>query len=97
MSGFDIPPILADRSRLRIMAALATSDEPLDFSTLLASLELTRGNLSVHLRKLEESGYLVARKEFRNRIPRTSYECTGEGRKAIRGYLKSVERLLKEI
>ncbi len=50
--------LLADRTRLVIMSALAAAEEPMPFMRLLDSLELTRGNLASHLRKLEEAGLL---------------------------------------
>jgi len=87
--------LLADRVRLAIMASLAASNEPLDFNGLLGSLELTKGNLASHVRKLEQAGLLEVTKEFVGRKPRTSYRCTPEGRQAVQDYLASIEALLK--
>ena len=87
--------LLADRTRLVIMSTLAAAEEPVPFMRLLDSLELTRGNLASHLRKLEESGYVVVAKKFVERKPNTSYSCTAKGRKAVDQYLRDLEALSK--
>jgi DNA-binding MarR family transcriptional regulator len=89
-------PLLADRSRLALMVAIGSSVDALDFSTLQQRLELTKGNLSSHLRKLEEGGLIVVTKAFVDRRPRTTYRCTSEGKAALQTYLESVERVLRE-
>ena len=85
---------LSDRVRLAIMAALATANEPVEFMTLLESLELTRGNLSAHAQKLEEAGLISVKKEFVGKKPRTSFSCTDQGRKEIQTYLAQIESVL---
>ena len=97
MNPADPHPLLADRSRLLIMATLAAQVQPLNFTVILSSVGLTRGNFSVHVRKLEEAGYVEIRKEFVDRKPRTSYLCTSAGRRAVKAYLTSLEDLLKQI
>ncbi len=87
--------LLADRVRLAIMATLAATDEPIEFSALLDSLEVTKGNLSSHAQKLEDSGLIQVTKEFVGRKPRTSYRCTALGRSEVRNYLTKIEMLLK--
>lgn len=91
----NISPILMDRVRLVIMATLAAAEEPMDFTTLLSTLNLTKGNLSTHMRKLEEAKLVHVRKEFVDRKPRTTYACTKRGRKEMSSYLNSIESLLK--
>ena len=88
--------LLADRARLTIMATLAATTEPMDFSALLDTLNLTKGNLSGHSQKLEEAGLILVKKEFVGRRPRTTYLCTDLGRKEVRNYLSKIERLLKQ-
>jgi len=90
-------PVLADRIRLAILATLAVSKEPIEFMALLDQLELTRGNLSTHLRKLEDGKFIKVTKEFKNRKPRTTYECTKKGRKEMKSYLRKVENILKMV
>ena len=95
MSTDGFVELLGERSRLLILTALAAVDGTLDFSTLLDRLGLSRGNLSVHLRRLEESGLVSSKKEFVERKPRSSYECTEEGRIALQQHLRSVEKLIR--
>ena len=90
-------PLLSDRVRLAIMAALATSASEVDFSSLLKALELSKGNLSSHLRKLEDAGLIEVKKEFVERKPRSCYRCSSSGRVEVRRYLASLERALKGI
>lgn len=88
--------LLADRARLTIMATLAATTEPIDFTALLDTLNLTKGNLSAHCQKLEEAKLIQVKKEFVERKPRTTYRCTDLGRREVRNYLSKVERLLKQ-
>ena len=90
-----INPLLADRARLAIMANLSLADGPVEFNTLLEELQLTKGNLSSHIRKLEEAGLVAVHKAFVDRKPRTTYMCTKEGKAEMRHYLSTVEALLK--
>jgi DNA-binding transcriptional ArsR family regulator len=87
--------LLGERSRLMIMAALAAASDGLSFSDLLGGSGLTRGNLSVHVRKLEEAGLVAVQKEFRGRKPHTTYRCTEKGRRELCRYLEQIEALLK--
>jgi DNA-binding MarR family transcriptional regulator len=57
-------------------------------------LEVTQGNLSVQLRKLEEAGYVTIEKSFLGRKPRTRIRMTPEGRKAFAAYLDALGRLI---
>jgi DNA-binding MarR family transcriptional regulator len=77
--------ILHEPARLIIMALLYPL-ESADFLYLLRETKLTRGNLSAHLSKLEEAGYLTVQKGFRGKIPQTTYSLTEAGRSAFRDY-----------
>jgi DNA-binding transcriptional ArsR family regulator len=88
-------PLLWDKARLAIMAYLAASRKPISFSELLEKLDLTRGNLSSHLRRLEDSGLLEVEKSFEDRKPLTTYCCNARGRKQVRAHLQEIEILLK--
>jgi DNA-binding MarR family transcriptional regulator len=93
--GLDqLDPLLQHRSRLGALALLASADA-LTFSRLKVLLEETDGNLGAQLRKLEDAGYLSAKKEFVDRKPTTWYALTPVGRKALKAHLKAVESLLK--
>jgi len=91
--------VIHERNRLAIMTVLAAA-ESRSFKELREQLQMTDGNLCVHLRALEESGYVSARKSFVNRKPRTDYALTEEGRRAFQEYIQTmaeIVRLSKEI
>ena len=95
--GFDIEAldeVIHGRVRLGIMAFLAGADSA-DFSTLKARLQLTDGNLSVHLRKLEDAGYAAVDKRFVDRKPVTRARMTEAGRDAFIAYLDAMAALVK--
>ena len=77
-----IDEVIHGRIRLGIMAFLSGADTA-DFATLKARLQTTDGNLSVHLRKLEEAGFVAVTKSFRGRKPLTEASLTEDGRAAI--------------
>lgn len=96
MAPFDIgklDDVIHGRMRLGIMAYLAES-EVADFNELKAVLEATQGNLSIHLRKLEDAGYIQIEKGFLGRKPLTRARITPEGRKAFAGYLEAIAKLV---
>jgi DNA-binding MarR family transcriptional regulator len=86
--------IIHSRVRLGAMAYLMTADVA-DFNTLKARLGATDGTLSVHLRKLEEAGYIAIEKSFRGRRPLTRARLTSEGRKAFKRYLGVIGKLAR--
>lgn len=90
----ELDEVIHSRPRLGIMSILAAADE-VEFAYLKERLGLTDGNLGAHLRKLEDAGYLTARKEFVDRRPRTTYAITEKGRQALDSYVMALERLIK--
>ncbi len=98
MASFDIgklDDVIHGRLRLGIMAYLADA-EAADFTELKDLLDATQGNLSVHLRKLEEAGYVAIDKSFVNRKPLTRVRMTPVGRKAFAAYLEAIAKLVGE-
>ena len=96
MSGFDIGQIddvIHGRMRLGIMAYLADA-EVADFNELKNLLQATQGNLSVHLRKLEEAGFIEIEKSFLNRKPLTRARITAKGSAAFKAYLEALGKLI---
>lgn len=96
MGGFDldsIDEVIHGRIRLGIMAYLSSA-EAAEFNTLKARLQATDGNLSVHLRKLEDAGYVRLEKSFVNRKPLTRAVLTEAGRTAYERYLEALARLV---
>jgi DNA-binding MarR family transcriptional regulator len=93
--GFDIGKIddvIHGRVRLGVMAYLAAADVA-EFNQLKHKLGATDGTLSVHLRKLEDAGYIAIEKSFRDRRPLTRAKLTPEGRKAFKRYLDALGKL----
>jgi DNA-binding MarR family transcriptional regulator len=96
MDAFDIDRIdevIHGRLRLGVMAYLSGAQSA-DFNELKTRLSATDGNLSVHLRKLEEAGYVVIDKSFQGRKPLTRVTLTETGRLAFVGYLDAMSKLV---
>ena len=90
----DFDRLVYERIRLGILSALAVN-KTLTFSELKELLDTSDGNLSVHARKLENAGYVDCRKTFEQRHPKTEYELTPRGRKALERYLDHMEALIE--
>ena len=96
MDGFDldaIDEVIHGRVRLGVMAYLSGA-RAADFNELKARLQASDGNLSVHLRKLEEAGYVAINKSFAGRKPLTRVELTDPGAKAYARYLDALGKLV---
>jgi len=89
-----IDELLQSRARLAIVAFLAGADEA-DFSAVRDATKMTDGNASVHLRKLEDAGYVAMRKQFVRRKPQTLYVLTDRGREALLEYVAHLETLIQ--
>ena len=87
ISGID--RIVHEPARLTLLAQLYGA-ESADFLFLLRQTGLTKGNLSAHLRKLEDAGYVSVEKTFVDRLPLTVFRLTDEGREAIEAYRKQM-------
>lgn len=81
----EVDRLVHEPARLAILTVLASAEE-VQFKFLEEALGLTRGNLSSHVSKLEEAGYLTVTKDFEEKIPVTSYRITARGRKALETY-----------
>ena len=88
-----IDDVIHGRLRLGVMAYLSGAGMA-DFNELKAKLQASDGNLSVHLRKLEEAGYVAIAKSFNQRKPLTRVALTDKGRSAFVAYLDVIEKLL---
>jgi DNA-binding PadR family transcriptional regulator len=93
-SAKEFDRLVHERIRLGMMSALAVN-RTLSFSDLKLLLRTTDGNISVHARKLEEAGYIACTKTFDGRIPKTEYQLTGKGRRALERYLNHMEALIQ--
>ena len=92
-STHEIDRLIHERLRLGIISALAVNDS-LTFKELKHTVKTTDGNLSVHARKLEEAGYVNCSKTFAGRTPKTEYNLTAAGRRALERYLDHMEALI---
>ena len=90
----ELDRLIHERVRLAIVSALAVN-ESLTFNELKQLLNTTDGNLSVHARKLEEAQYVVCKKFFEGRTPKTEYRLTAAGRRALENYLGHMETVIR--
>ena len=88
-----IDEVIHGRMRLGIMVYLADAGSA-DFTELKAALEATQGNLSVHIKKLEEAGFVSVAKSFVNNRPLTRVSITPAGRAAFANYLTAMSALI---
>jgi len=89
----EIDDIIHARIRLAIMTILLTRGKT-DFATLKKQTKTSDGNLSTHLRKLEDADYIKVHKSFVKRKTVTIYWVSESGKKAFGNYLKTIERLV---
>ncbi|MBP2364628.1 transcriptional regulator [Pseudonocardia parietis] len=91
-----LDPVIHAQARLRVTASLATlpDGDRMTFPRLQELLEMTAGNLSTHLRKLEDADYVAITKTHQRRTPVTYVELTRTGRRAFEDYTASLRALL---
>jgi DNA-binding MarR family transcriptional regulator len=89
----DIDRVVHEPARLLTLSYLYVV-ESADFLFLLRQTNLTKGNLSSHLMKLEKAGYVNIEKKFVEKIPRTLLSLTKEGRKAFHEYTKRMKKII---
>ena len=90
----DIDPMIHAPIRLAVLSILITVQNA-NFSFLKNAVNTTDGNLSTHLTKLEEAGYIYIEKMFKNKKPQTVYSMTDHGRDAFNKYIDNLERIIK--
>ncbi len=87
--------VIHEKGRLAIMSMLAASPE-LSFTELRDALNMTDGNLTTHIRTLQEAGYLSVTKSFQNNRPLTTCSLTTAGKKAFTGYINLLEQIVQQ-
>ena len=92
----DIDRLIHEPARLTILAVLYVVDSA-DFIFLMHQTGLTWGNLSSHMSKLEEAGYIEVEKEFKGKKPHTMLHLTEEGRAAFREYRGRMKQVLDDL
>lgn len=85
--------VIHEPARLTIVAVLSSIKEA-DFLYLLRETGLTKGNLSTHLFRLEEAGYVEIEKTFRGKVPLTLVRLSSAGKAAFQEYRKSMKDIL---
>ncbi|MDD2707736.1 MAG: transcriptional regulator [Verrucomicrobiae bacterium] len=88
--------IFHEPSRLAIMSALCAAADGLTFNEIKKQCDLTDGNLSRHLKVLEEAGSVSIRKAFVKSKPQTTVMLSEKGRASFLEYLKALEEVLKQ-
>jgi len=96
MTDDDLDPLIHVPTRLKIVATLAAlpDGDALSFTRLQDIIGLTPGNLIIHLRKLEEAGYVASEKTRNGTAPKTTVTLTGTGRTALGAYTQALRNLL---
>lgn len=92
----EIDRLVHEPARFQVMALLYVV-ESADFTFIMQQLGLTWGNLSAHISKLEEGGYVAVEKGFKGKRPQTMLSLTKEGRKAFQNYRQMMKQMLDEI
>jgi DNA-binding MarR family transcriptional regulator len=87
--------VIHEKGRLAIMSMLAASTE-LSFTELRDTLGMTDGNLTTHIRTLQEAGYLSVTKSFQNNRPLTTCALTAAGQRAFTHYINLLERIIRQ-
>ena len=87
--------LIHEKGRLGIMSMLAASPE-LSFTELRNTLAMTDGNLTTHIRALQQEGYLSVAKSYQNNRPLTTCSLTPAGRKAFAQYIDLLEKIVRQ-
>lgn len=87
--------VIHEKGRLAIMSSLAATPE-LSFTELRDALNMTDGNLTTHIRTLQEAGYVSVAKSYQNNRPLTTCSLTAKGRKAFAAYINLLEDIVRQ-
>ena len=87
--------VIHEKGRLAIMSMLAASPE-LSFTELRDALNMSDGNLTTHIRTLQEEGFVSIAKSYKNNRPLTTCSLTAAGRKAFAEYIDLLEQILQQ-
>jgi predicted ArsR family transcriptional regulator len=87
--------VIHEKGRLAIMSLLAASPR-LSFTEMRDTLNMTDGNITAHIRTLQETGYVSVTKSFQAGRPLTTFALTAPGRKAFTGYINLLEQIVQQ-
>ena len=87
--------VIHEKGRLTIMSLLAASPE-LSFTEMRDTLSMTDGNLTSHVRTLQEAGYVSVSKSYQGNRPLTTCSLTSAGEKAFASYINLLEQIVQQ-
>jgi DNA-binding MarR family transcriptional regulator len=87
--------VIHEKGRFGILSMLAANPE-LSFTELRDMLAMTDGNLTTHIRTLQEAGYVSVTKSYRNNRPLTTCSMTAAGKKAFSAYINLLEKIIQK-
>ncbi len=87
--------VIHEKGRMAIMSVLAAAPE-LSFTDMRDTLEMTDGNLTTHIRTLQQAGYVAVSKSYKKNRPLTTCALTTDGRQAFGEYVALLERIVKQ-
>jgi DNA-binding MarR family transcriptional regulator len=87
--------VIHEKGRLALMSMLAATAE-LSFTEMRDALGMTDGNLTTHIRALQQEGYVSVAKSYQNRRPLTTCSLTAAGRKAFAEYIDLLEKIVRQ-
>jgi DNA-binding MarR family transcriptional regulator len=87
--------VIHEKGRLAIMSMLAATPE-LSFTELRDALGMTDGNLTTHIKALQQEGYISVAKSYKEKRPLTTCSLTAEGRKAFADYINLLEKIVRQ-
>ena len=88
----ELDPYIHQPTRLRIMMLLS-GVAAVDFNFVRSTLGLTKGNISAHISRLEQAGYIKVTKSFQGKIPHTVYRLTAEGKRQLARYWQTMDEI----
>jgi len=94
-SFLQLDRVIHEKGRLAIMSMLAAAPE-LSFTEMRDALGMTDGNLTTHIRTLQEAGYVSVTKSFQHKRPLTTCSLTASGKKAFTNYINLLEEIIQQ-
>ena len=95
LPSLQLDRVIHEKGRMAIMSLLAATSE-LSFTEMRDALSMTDGNLSVHLKTLQEAGYVAMTKSYQDRKPLTTCALTKSGRSAFSTYINLLEQVVRQ-
>lgn len=87
--------VIHEKRRMAIMSLLAATPH-MSFTDMKTSLQMTDGNLTSHIRTLQQAGYVAVTKSMNHRRPLTTCSLTESGNKAFTDYIELLEEIVKQ-